>query len=84
MSMERWQEFECPACGFDYDFHDEQRVRLDQSFRCSGCDQTFIAGPLFVTEYARDNSKDLHEDGYLSAVPIGTFLQELLTNPDNC
>lgn len=75
MTIERWQEFECPACGIDYDFHDEQRVLLDQSFRCPGCDQVFIAGPLFVVELAQDTSKKLYDDGFLAAVPIGTFAE---------
>ena len=82
--VDRWQEFECPACGFDYDFHDDQRVRPGERFQCSGCNQWFDASVAWITEYARDNSKNLNEDGYLSVVPIGTFLQELLTNSNNC
>lgn len=52
--VELWQEYDCPACGIDFDIHEDRLLVAGESFDCSGCDGRHVAGVDGPTEtYAR-------------------------------
>lgn len=72
MTLERWQEFDCAACGIDYDLHDDQMVTPGQSFTCPGCGNRLIATPNLVQEYCLDTGASGPEASWPMTVNLGT------------
>lgn len=53
VTIERWQDYDCPDSGIDFDLWDEQMVFEGDSFHCSGCWGEHVATPELVTQYER-------------------------------
>lgn len=52
VSLERWQEYDCPVTGIDFDL--DAMVCQGDAFDCPGCRGTHVATPELVTQYERD------------------------------
>lgn len=62
---ERWQEYDCPDRGIDFDLIGDQMVYEGDSFHCSGCWGEHIATPELIQEYEKHDG-----DEYARVVPL--------------
>lgn len=40
-----WQEYDCPACGIDFDLFEDELLAVGEQCYCSGCGGHHKAGP---------------------------------------
>lgn len=65
MNVERWQDYDCPLSGIDFDLNDDDMVFEGDRFHCSGCWQEHEATPALIQQYERELP-----DGELKVVPL--------------
>lgn len=56
--MQRWQDYDCPISGIDFDLVGDAMVFEGDSFYCSGCGSHHIATPELIQQYEKSGDED--------------------------
>lgn len=62
MTVKRWQDYDCPVTGIDFDLGTESwapMVYEGDDFHCSGCGGTHVATAELVQQYEEDESGEV-------------------------
>lgn len=54
--VRRWQDYDCPNSGMDFDLDGDAMVYDGDSFYCSGCGSHHIATPELVRQYEQSDN----------------------------
>lgn len=65
MARQIWQDYDCPACGIDFDLFNEEILTPGEQCPCSGCggyhtagkdgpSETMLSDPFEIRELPRD------------------------------
>jgi hypothetical protein len=76
MSIEVWQEFDCPGQQCDADLNDDDMVFIGASFHCTWCGNQHVCGDIEVQTYKRDNN-------IFTVIPTPQTHEELIALKNN-